>query len=150
MNLKSNSFKAPSFSPSVPLRNKRRELFCQLYAGKFWGFPEQAFSAAKYKSEEPARSKNAKRLLKSRDISARVKFLRKQISENSIADDAWIKEHFIEIAESAEKDSDRIRALANLYRAVMGAAPLKKNTATENDDADAIEDVPLFEGGDDE
>ncbi|MPN64661.1 hypothetical protein SDC9_212437 [bioreactor metagenome] len=32
----------------------------------------------------------------------------------------------------------------------MGAAPLKKNTAPENGDDDAIDDVPLFEGGDDE
>jgi hypothetical protein len=136
----------PKDIPSAALANKRRELFCKLYAEEFWGRPLEALLAAKYKPREGGAAKAALRLLEDPEISARVKFLRERKAELSIADPAWIKDHFVEIVRKAEKDSDRIRALAGLQKAIAPAPPKKRQAA--DDDAEQPQ-LPLFEGGDD-
>jgi hypothetical protein len=132
--------------PARALPNKRRELFCALYADKFWGRPADALLAAKFKPRAGQEEKSALRLLDDPEMAARVKHLREQKSELSVADPAWIKDHFVEIVKKAEKDSDRIRALTGLQKAIAPLSPKKR----QGEGADAEQpELPLFEGGDD-
>lgn len=111
------------FNPAAPLRNKRRELFCRLYASDFWGRPEEALKAANYHVQgESAARKTAGMILDSEEVRERIAYLRKIKSENSVADDAWIKESLIKIIEHAKKDSDRIRALSNLKKLLVSTS----------------------------
>jgi len=129
-----------------PLPNKRRELFCALYAGEFWGRPADALLAAKFKPRPGQAERQALHLLEEPEVAARVKHLRERKAESSIADPAWIKDHFVEIVKKAEKDSDRIRALAGLQKAIAPASPRKSS----GDELDSEQpELPLFEGGDD-
>lgn len=133
-------------APEKPVQNKRRELFCELYADEFWGRPAEALLAAKFKPREGQAEKAALKLLDEPEIRARVKFLRERRAERSIADPAWIKDSFVEIVRKAGKDSDKIRALAGLQKAISPQTPKKRSA----EDA-ALEQpgLPLFEGGDD-
>ena len=63
-----------------------------------------------------------------------------------MADPAWIKDHFVEIVRKAEKDSDKIRALAGLQKAIAPQTPKRRGL---EDCALEQPALPLFEGGDD-
>ena len=132
--------------PAQALPNKRRELFCALYAEELWGSPAEALLAAKYKPRQGQAEKSALRMLEEPDVKARIKFLRERKAEHSVADPAWIKDHFVEIVKNAEKDSDRIRALTGLQKAICPQQPKKR---TDDDAELAQPKLPLFEGGDD-
>ncbi len=140
------STEAKASSPALPLPNKRRELFCVLYSEQFWGRPAEAILAAKFKPRPGGAEKAALKLLEEPDVKARVKHLREIRSENSVADPAWIKDHFVEIVQKAEKDSDRIRALTGLQKAIQGPPQQRRR---EQEDSLVQPQLPLFEGGDD-
>lgn len=133
-------------TPERPLRNKRRELFCQLYSGEFWGRPAEALLAAKFKPKQGQAEKTAAALLDEPEVEERVKALRGRKAERSIADPAWIRDSFVEIVRKAEKDSDKIRALAGLQKAIAPQSP--KRRAQDESVMEQIQ-LPLFEGGDD-
>lgn len=143
------------FNPAAPLRNKRRELFCRLYASDFWGRPEEALKAANYHVQgESAARKTAGMILDSEEVRERIAYLRKIKSENSVADDAWIKESLIKIIEHAKKDSDRIRALSNLKKLLVStssSAPGASGRRSRNEISISMEQAvfPFFEGGED-
>lgn len=145
MNLKARSL---CDDPSLPLRSKRRELFCRLYAGDLWGRPGEAFIGAGYKPRDGQALKAALKLLESADVRERVRRLRELRAENSVADPAWIKDHFVEIIEHAEKDADRIRALSSLQRSVIPGSQ-RRSKPDEGQSGQFHPELPLFEGGDD-
>ncbi len=141
------------FNPAAPLRNKRRELFCRLYASDFWGRPEEALKAANYQVQsESAARKTAGMILDSEEVRERIAYLRKIKSENSVADDAWIKESLIKIIEHAKKDSDRIRALSNLKKLLMSSPSSgASGRRSRNEISISMEQAvfPFFEGVED-
>ncbi len=100
---------------SRTIANKRKELFCELYSFEFWGRAAEAASKAGYQVTE----RRVRELLGDPEIRERIRFLRKQLAEQTVADEAWIQKNFVDIAMNADKASDKLRALATLYRAVM-------------------------------
>lgn len=131
--------------PSLPLKNKRRESFCRHYSSEFWGRPLEAMIAANYKTDDKVSAmKTAKTILESKEVLARIKYLRKLKSETSIVDDAWIKDNLVKIIETAEKDSDRIRALENLKKLIL--APKTKSGKNELNITMEQTCFPFFEG----
>ena len=129
--------------PEKPLRNKRHELFCNIYAHEFWGRPAEAAEKAGYKPNR----KTICSLFENRDIRARIRFLRECLADQSIADDAWIRENFIDIIKNADKTSDKIRALATLHRAVLSG---KHSDERRNGGMESSESLlSLFEGAED-
>ena len=83
--------------PEKPLKNKRHELFCNVYAHELWGRPAEAAEKAGYKPSQ----KTIRDLFENPDIRARIRFLRECLADQSIADDAWIRENFIDIIDLA-------------------------------------------------
>lgn len=131
---------------SVPLRHKKREAFCRYYASFYWGRPGEAAAAAKYHLSDEAAQGYAAALLECDDVRDRVAYLRRVRAEVAVADDAWIRELLTEIATHAARDSDRIRALAQLAKAVSGGR-IPRNRRSDPDDAPVQPQLPLFEGG---
>ena len=105
--------------PEKPLRNKRHEQFCQIYACELWGRPAEAAEKAGYKKAR----KTIRELFENPFVRARIRFLRACLAEQSIADDAWIRENFVNIIQNSDKTGDKIRALATLHRAVIAEKP---------------------------
>lgn len=101
---------------SQPLQNRRKEKFCRLYAGKFWGDPVAALQAAGFSLTGKKAVDFAETLFDDPVIRGRIVHLRSCRSARSIADESWIKDLLVEIATNALKDSDRIRALAGLAK----------------------------------
>lgn len=129
---------------SVPLKNKRRENFCQAYAMRFWGHPADALKAAGYHTKkEDTVSSVVQVLLASAEVRGRIAFLRDLRADASIVDDAWIRELLAEIAAHAERDSDRIRALANLAKVVAGGKTPRASRKKEEDPDQSL--LPFFE-----
>ena len=130
---------------SFPLQNKRKEVFCGLYAFEFWGRAAEAALNAGYKLTSPVR---LRALLADPEIRSRIRFLRKQIAEQTVADEAWIQKHFIEIAVNADKPGDKLRALAALYRATVER---EKGSCGELSEIERVDDPFAgfnFDGGD--
>lgn len=113
---------------ALPLQNRRKEKFCQFYAGEYWGDPASALRAAGYLLSGKKAIDFAESLFDDPAIRARIVHLRKRRSERSLADEAWIKELLIEIATNALKDSDRIRALSSLAKIVQEGGSLRNNS----------------------
>jgi len=110
--------------PSQPLENVQWELFCQHYAGDCYGRYGEAYIAAGYSSRDNANaSASASRLAKRQEISSRIKFLREQKLKELEIDQLWIAEQRKYIAEHAEKEIDRLRALKDLEKG-LGLLPL--------------------------
>lgn len=129
------------------LKNKKRELFCRFYANECWGRPEEALVKAGYRVRTGEIVAMARAMLESADVRERVRRLREIRSDNSIADDVWIKESLIKIAAGAERDCDRIRAIASLCK-VMGLTGKKTSVAVTNNNI--MEQTLLaFEGPED-
>jgi|GEM_PF-4804732 len=101
--------------PARPLQ-KKKELFCQLYTGEHWGDPAGAAREAGFSAE----IKSVRKLLADNAVRARIRYLRQQLADQTIADEAWIKRSFIEIIKNADKPADKLRALAALYRTLTG------------------------------
>lgn len=95
-----------------PLKSPGKEKFCKLYAGSFWGDGKGAAEKAGF--ADPAGK--AEILLADPAVIERIRHYRKLRSEMTLADEAWIKEAFINIVKETEKDSDRLRALASLQK----------------------------------
>jgi len=55
----------------------------------------------------------------------------------------------VEIVKKAEKDSDRIRALTGLQKAIQGPSAPQRRKGPEAEGAAVQPELPLFEGGDD-
>lgn len=129
--------------PEKPLKNKRHELFCNVYAHELWGRPAEAAEKAGYKPSQ----KTIRDLFENPDIRARIRFLRECLADQSIADDAWIRENFIDIIMNADKAADKIRALATLHRAVVAG---KRPDNRRKDGEDSPESLlSFFEGSED-
>ena len=94
------------------LKSKTREAFCQAYAGAYWGDPVGAAEKANW---TPSAGK-AVELLSDPQIVERIRELRKKKAALSVADEAWIADVFIAIVQNAEKDTDKLRALAGLQK----------------------------------
>ena len=114
--------------PARPLQ-KKKELFCQLYTGEHWGDPSGAARKAGFSAEIESVSK----LLGDSAVRARIRYLRQQLADQTIADEAWI-----EIIKDADKPADKLRALAALYRTLTGT---KKNDPPSG--AEAEEEFPF-------
>ena len=114
--------------PSRPL-TKKKELFCQLYTSEHWGDPAEAARLAGYSHG----IESARKLFGENMVNARIRYLRRQLADQTIADEAWIKRSFIEIIKDADKPADKLRALAALYRTLTGT---KKNDPAPGSDAD--------------
>jgi len=134
-----------SLDPALPLKNKRKELFCQLYALEFWGKPVEALLGANYNVPETDAAKRAKEILTAENVQQRIKFLRKTQAELSIADNVWIQECLINIIHNAKRDSDRIRALASLNK-LMNVKPVSKTQQQNLNIRMEQLSLPLFEG----
>ena len=119
--------------PARPLQ-KKKELFCQLYTSEHWGDPAEAARKAGYSDE----IESVRKLLADNEINARIRYLRQQLADQTIADEAWIKRSFIEIIKNADKPADKLRALAALYRTLIGT---KKTDPASG--AEAEEEFPF-------
>lgn len=137
---------------SSPLRNRRKEKFCRLYTGEFWGDPCKALHAAGFLLNGKKAVDFAEKLFDDPEIRARIVFLRSRRAEQIVADEAWIKELLMEIAVHSLKDSDRIRALVSLAKIVTEGGSIR-NSSRENDaheDAVSLSKLlPGFEGPED-
>lgn len=121
--VKKKKTSGPDFTRA--LHSKRREEFCELYAFEFWEDPAQAAVRANYKLT-PSR---LRMLLSDPQIMGRVRYLRKTLGDRTVADEAWIKDRFVQIARNADKVTDQLRALSSLYRAVVESEHLSRNGA---------------------
>ena len=104
------------WDPARPLP-KKKEMFCRLYAGEHWGDPAAAARNAGFSDEPEA----VEKLLDDQAIAGRIRYLRRQLADHTIADQAWIKRCFVEIIKNADKPADKLRALATLYRTLAGS-----------------------------
>lgn len=130
--------------PAKTLRSKRKERFCELYAFEYWEDPARAAALAGYKLT-PFR---LRMLLGDKEILNRVRFLRKTLCDQTVADETWIKDKFVEIAKNADKITDKLRALSSLYRAVVESEHLEKNAQSVNPDKDDFSSLS-FDGEED-
>ncbi len=132
---------------NLPLPNRKKEKFCRLYAEHFWGDPCGALRAAGYLLSGKKAVDFAETLFDDPEIRARIVHLRSCRSERSIADESWIKDLLVEIATNALKDSDRIRALANLAKIIREGGSVR-NSRKSNDSTLRIDQplLPGFEG----
>ena len=125
-----------------PLKNRRKERFCRLYADTFWGDPAAALNAAGYLLQGKKACEFADSLFDDPEIRARIVHLRARRIKWSLADEAWIRDLLIEIATGALKDSDRIRALTNLAKILQA----EKAAAKELPESDLMQiELPGFE-----
>ncbi len=127
--------------PEKPLRNRRQEQFCHIYACELWGRPAEAAEKAGYRPGQ----KTVRALFENPDVRNRIRYLRECLADQSIADDAWIRENFIDIILNADKSSDKIRALATLHRALVSGRNPDGRRKEETDDSF----LSLFEGAED-
>lgn len=148
-----NSAKKDTFmdkNNSLPLPNRRKENFCQFYAGEYWGNPCAALRAAGYLLSGRKAVDFAETLFDDPEIRARIVHLRNRRSERTLADEAWIKELLIEIATNALKDSDRIRALASLAKIIHEGGSVRNSRKKWEQESDfpafAQPLLPGFEG----
>lgn len=139
---------------SSPLRNRRKEKFCRLYAGDFWGDPVAALQAAGFLLKGKKAADFAETLFDDPEIRARIVHLRGCRAERSLADEAWIKDLLVEIATNALKDSDRIRALTGLAKIISEGGPVR-HSSRKADRSDGLPEgsqnifqplLPGFEG----
>ena len=137
---------------SRPLKNRKKENFCQLYAGDYWGCPGDAWKKVSSRQEMQLGEfrHEAERLLEDSAVRARLEYLRQIRAKNSVADNAWIKESLVHIAQESGKDSDRIRALASLNRILASEQRQEEKRREREEDHDNSccmpEAFPLFEG----
>ena len=61
----------------------------------------------------------------------------------TLADEAWIKEIFINIVNETEKDSDRIRALASLQK-YAGVLPEQQSSGRKEENEELSENSSAF------
>lgn len=126
------------------LKSRTKEAFCRAYAGPFWGDPVGAAENANW---TPSAGK-AVELLSDPEIVERIKVLRKKKAALSVADEVWIRDAFISIVLNAEKDVDKLRALAGLQKFL---ALKKPDEEKKNDFLSSSQEatLPLFEGCED-
>ena len=140
---------AEKMLPGVqPLRNRKKEQFCQLYAGNLWGRPGEAWNTAMgiVKSVQESRI-CGEHLLEESLVRQRVEYLRSLRAKNSIADNAWIKESLVRIASESGKVADRIRALTNLNRILVLEQQHEQRKQDQQENSDFLQlNLPLFEG----
>ena len=110
-----------SRDPARPLQ-KKKEFFCKLYTYEHWGDPIEAARKAGFETDP----ESLRKLLNRPEIGSRIRYLRQQISDQTVADEAWIKRCFIEIIKNADKPADKLRALATLYRTLAGQKKTEK------------------------
>ena len=120
------------------MKSPGKEKFCKLYAGPYWGNGQLAAEMAGF--SDPA--KKAEMLLGEPEVMERIHYYRKLRSEMTIADEAWIKEIFIQIVKESEKDSDRIRALAFLQK--YADSSLSSISEKGDDCGEEKKEVPVF------
>lgn len=125
------------------LKSKTKEAFCKAYAGTFWGDPVGAAENANW---TPSAGK-AVELLSDPEIVERIRELRKKKAALSVADEAWIAEAFISIVQNAEKDADKLRALAGLQKFLAMKKTDEKQETNSSSPHEAM--LPLFEGCED-
>jgi phage terminase small subunit len=105
---------------SEPLKNLRREAFCQHYAGDCWGNAAEAYRRSGYAPK--AAQTCGPRMLTFGEVKARVAELRAERIEAMAVDRAWIMEKRKRIAENGEP-ADQLRALEQLERSLGLATP---------------------------
>ncbi|MBP5181434.1 MAG: hypothetical protein J6331_00245 [Lentisphaeria bacterium] len=125
------------------LKSKTKEAFCQAYAGEFWGDPVGAAEKANW---TPSAGK-AVELLSDPEILERIRELREKKAALSVADEAWIADAFISIVQNAEKDMDKLRALAGLQKFL--SLRKEKDSSREQNLLPVQGELPLFDGCED-
>ncbi len=124
--------------PARPL-TKKKELFCQLYTSEHWGDPAEAARLAGYSNE----IESVRKLFGDNMVNARIRYLRQQLADQTIADEAWIKRSFIEIIKNADKPADKLRALAALYRTLTGVRKADPPSGTDSEPEFPFDDDEL-------
>lgn len=124
------------------LKSRTKEAFCKAYAGAFWGDPVGAAEKAEW---TPSAGK-AVELLSDPEIVERIRILRKKKAALSVADEVWIRDAFISIVQNAEKDADKLRALAGLQKFL---SVKEERTGEEKNKLSSAEKLPDFEGCED-
>ncbi len=127
------------------LENPYKEKFCRHYAGAYWGDPCGAVRAAGYTCSVPEAVSLAESLFDDPEVRKRIVSLRRKRMDELVADETWIRELLADIAVHAEKDSDRIRALNSLAKAVA-LNPRKKSPVSEDDSEKILPFEGLWEG----
>jgi len=129
-----------------PLENSKKERFCRLYAGEYWGDPQAALRAAGFIFDQNrSAAEFAEELFDDEAVRERITYLRSVRASASKADETWIRELLVDIAQHAAKDSDRIRALTGLAKVLAGEKMPRRRADTAL--ADIIQPMlPSFEG----
>jgi hypothetical protein len=117
---------------SGPLANRRREAFCQAYAGDAWGNAAEAYRMAGYRPRGPNCDVSAgSRLLTYVDVSTRVRFLRAQWQAELHVDTRTILEARKAIASDQKTGAgDRLTAWRDIERALGLARPDRLDVTT--------------------
>ena len=103
-----------------PLENIRHETFCQLYAGKCFGYAGRAYRQAGFKSKTAASAMaEGSRLLRNDKVWSRIKHLREEMRQKMAIDALKILEMRIEIANDGKsRKSDKLAALKDVERSL--------------------------------
>lgn len=118
-------------------------MFCRHYATICWGSARDAYLASGYR-DEPTSGRKAAALLLRNDISSRIHHLRTLMLERLGIDRVWLAEQRRKIAETAGRESDRLRALKDLERG-LGLLP-----SAHEDFAEAGDLIVRFGGNPDQ
>jgi hypothetical protein len=103
-----------------PLENIRHETFCQLYAGKCFGYAGRAYRQAGFRCKTNAVAMElGSKLLRNLEVWTRIKYLREQIRQTMAIDAAKILKLRLDIAENRKgRSSDKISALKDIERSL--------------------------------
>jgi hypothetical protein len=118
-------FDAPHSCMNEPLKNMRHERFCQLYAGKCFGYAGRAYKAV-FKCKANSADESGYRLLRNVQIWNRIKYLREDIRQHMAVDAAKILTMRMQIAKDGKaRKSDKLTALKDVERSLGLELPSK-------------------------
>ena len=111
------------YDGSTPLKNMKREIFCQKYASNMFGNVVQAYLDAGYSKDN---ANNAYGMLLHQPIKRRVQYLRRMFLETIGMDALQIMKERISILNDKEaKPGDKLVALKDIERALGLESPTK-------------------------
>jgi ribonuclease HI len=108
--------KNPIPKPECPLKDKKKENFCQVFAGNPGTTTETAYREAYPGPDNKNAYESAKKLLQEKKVFERIRYLRDAKLLELKIDKLWIAEQRREIIKNAEKESDRLNALKDLEK----------------------------------
>lgn len=115
----------PSAPAAQPLRNRKRERFCQLLAGENYDNQTEAYHVAFEVEDRAACRAASSRLMRDPEVTARLAHLRSDAVSRLGVDRLYILAKRKYIAEHARSTADRLRALDDLERSLGLDEPVK-------------------------